>query len=105
MRACRYASSSAVATSPSSTPGSTSWLTGGSSGSLPSMDIPLAGVSLPPPLADHVAPGKLKITTLSNGLKIASEMSPVSPSFSNPNINFSVKLLKLQSGFEYYYVF
>lgn len=105
MRASRYASSSAVATSSSSTSGSTSWLTGGSSGSLPSMDIPLVGVSLPPPLADHVAPEKLKTTTLSNGLKIASEMTSVSASFSNPNINFSVTLLKLQCDFEYYYVF
>ncbi|CAH8356789.1 unnamed protein product [Eruca vesicaria subsp. sativa] len=38
--------------------------------------MPLNGVSLPLPLADHVEPSKLKITTLPNGLKIASEMSP-----------------------------
>ncbi|XP_010504362.1 PREDICTED: probable mitochondrial-processing peptidase subunit alpha-2, chloroplastic/mitochondrial isoform X2 [Camelina sativa] len=75
LRASRYASSSAVAASSSSTSGFFSWLTGGSSSSLPPMDIPLAGVSLPPPLADHVAPEKLKTTTLSNGLKIATEMS------------------------------
>ncbi|KAL1220161.1 putative mitochondrial-processing peptidase subunit alpha-2, chloroplastic/mitochondrial [Cardamine amara subsp. amara] len=65
LRASRYASSSAVATS--------SW---GSSSLLPSMAIPLTGVSLPPPLADHVQPNKLKTTTLPNGFKIASEMSP-----------------------------
>ncbi|KAL9291621.1 putative quinol--cytochrome-c reductase [Arabidopsis thaliana] len=71
-RASRYASSSAVATSSSSS----SWLSGGYSSSLPSMNIPLAGVSLPPPLSDHVEPSKLKTTTLPNGLKIATEMSP-----------------------------
>ncbi|CAG7896593.1 unnamed protein product, partial [Brassica rapa] len=70
----RYASSSAVATS-SSSQGFLGWLTGGSSGSLTSLDMPLQGVSLPPPLADRVEPSKLKITTLPNGLKIASEMS------------------------------
>ncbi|KAL0722747.1 hypothetical protein Bca4012_037346 [Brassica carinata] len=78
LRPARYASSSAVGTSSSSSssPGFFSWLTGGSSASLASLDMPLQGVSLPPPLADHVEPSKLKITTLSNGLKIASEMSP-----------------------------
>jgi processing peptidase subunit alpha len=40
------------------------------------MNIPLAGVSLPPPLSDHVEPSKLKTTTLPNGLTIATEMSP-----------------------------
>ncbi|CAH2053543.1 unnamed protein product [Thlaspi arvense] len=73
-RASRYASSSAVATS--STPGASSWLTGGSSSSLPSLDIPFAGVSLPPSLSDNVEPSKLQTTTLPNGLKIATEMSP-----------------------------
>ncbi|XP_013721397.2 probable mitochondrial-processing peptidase subunit alpha-1, mitochondrial [Brassica napus] len=77
LRPARYASSSAVATSSSSSsPGFFSWLTGGSSSSLTSLDMPLQGVSLPPPLADLVEPSKLKITTLPNGLKIASEMSP-----------------------------
>ncbi|KAL0796720.1 hypothetical protein Bca101_068097 [Brassica carinata] len=71
----RYASSTAVATSSSSSD-FFGWLTGGSSASLASLDMPLQGVSLPPPLADHVEPSKLKITTLPNGLKIASEMSP-----------------------------
>ncbi|ESQ48285.1 hypothetical protein EUTSA_v10020561mg [Eutrema salsugineum] len=75
-RASRYASSSAVATSSSSKPGLASWLTGGSSSSLPSLNIPLADVSLPPSLADNVEPSKLKTTTLPNGLTIASEMSP-----------------------------
>ena len=67
--------------SSSSSPGFFSWLSGGSSSSLNSLDMPLQGVSLPPPLADLVEPSKLKITTLPNGLKIASEMSPVSKSY------------------------
>ncbi|KAJ8479633.1 hypothetical protein OPV22_023360 [Ensete ventricosum] len=50
------------------------WLTGGSSSQLP-LDFPLPGVSLPPPLPDFVGPARTKITTLPNGLKIASEMS------------------------------
>lgn len=70
--AIRYASSSAVASSSSSS-GFFSWLSGGSS--LPPLSIPLDGVSLPPPLADHVEPSKLKITTLPNGVKVASETS------------------------------
>ncbi|XP_010535187.1 PREDICTED: probable mitochondrial-processing peptidase subunit alpha-2, chloroplastic/mitochondrial isoform X2 [Tarenaya hassleriana] len=75
LRAARYASSSAVATS-SSSGGFFSWLTGETSRSLPSMDMPLKGVSIPPPLADHVEPSKIKVTTLPNGLKLASEASP-----------------------------
>lgn len=77
MRPARYASSSAVAATRSSSPGFLSWLSGGSAASLTSLDMPLQGVSLPPPLADKVEPSTIKITTLSNGLKIASEMSPV----------------------------
>ncbi|RWW69845.1 hypothetical protein BHE74_00022525 [Ensete ventricosum] len=50
------------------------WLTGGSSSQLP-LDFPLPGVSLPPPLPDFVEPARTKITTIPNGLKIASEMS------------------------------
>ena len=80
MGPARYASASAAATS-SSSPGFLGWLTGGSSGSLPSLDMPLQGVSLPPSLADRVEPSKLKITSLPNGLKIASEMSPVSKAY------------------------
>ncbi|XP_010528943.1 PREDICTED: probable mitochondrial-processing peptidase subunit alpha-1, mitochondrial [Tarenaya hassleriana] len=75
LRAARYASSSAVSTS-SSSGGLFSWLTGETSSMLPSMYIPLKGVSLPPPLADHVEPSKLEVTTLPNGLKVASEVSP-----------------------------
>ncbi|KAA8534902.1 hypothetical protein F0562_029882 [Nyssa sinensis] len=70
----RLASSSAVATS-SSSGGIFSWLTGERSSSLPPLDFPLKGVTLPPPLPDYVEPGKTKITTLSNGVKIASETS------------------------------
>ncbi|XP_010924455.1 mitochondrial-processing peptidase subunit alpha [Elaeis guineensis] len=53
-----------------------SWLTGERSSQLPPLDSLLAGVTLPPPLPDYVEPGKTKITTLPNGVKIASESSP-----------------------------
>ncbi|XP_020577824.1 mitochondrial-processing peptidase subunit alpha-like isoform X2 [Phalaenopsis equestris] len=53
-----------------------SWLTGEKSNQLPPLDYPLPAVSLPPPLPDYVEPGKTKITTLPNGVKIASETSP-----------------------------
>ncbi|GAB2292443.1 hypothetical protein Dimus_026683 [Dionaea muscipula] len=71
----RFASSSVVASKVSSSGGIFSWLTGGQSTSLPPLDFPLAGVTVPPPLPDYVEPGKTKITTLSNGVKIASEAS------------------------------
>lgn len=71
----RYASTSAVATKSSG--GFFSWLTGEKSSSLPPLDFPLKDVVLPPPLPDHVEPGKTKITTLPNGLRIASETSAV----------------------------
>ncbi|KAK4601799.1 hypothetical protein RGQ29_011071 [Quercus rubra] len=72
----RFASASAVATNPSSASGGLfGWLTGGGSKSLPPLDFPLAGVTLPPPLPDYVEPSKTKITTLPNGVKIASETS------------------------------
>lgn len=75
----RFASASAVATNPSSASGGLfGWLTGGGSKSLPPLDFPLAGVTLPPPLPDYVEPSKTKITTLPNGVKIASETSAVS---------------------------
>ncbi|KAK9282165.1 hypothetical protein L1049_005077 [Liquidambar formosana] len=75
----RFASTSAVATRSSSwtsSAGLFSWLTGERSSSLPPLDFPLAGVSSPPPLPDYVEPSKTKITTLPNGVKIASETSP-----------------------------
>ncbi|KAG4906371.1 hypothetical protein JHK85_055816 [Glycine max] len=53
------------------------WLTGDRSNSLPSLDFPLLGVILPPSLPNFVAPGKTIITTLPNGLKVASETSPL----------------------------
>ncbi|QCE09013.1 mitochondrial-processing peptidase subunit alpha-like [Vigna unguiculata] len=53
-----------------------SWLGEGSSGSLPPLHTPLRGFPPPSSLPDYVEPGKTKITTLSNGLKIASETSP-----------------------------
>ncbi|XP_028794813.1 mitochondrial-processing peptidase subunit alpha [Neltuma alba] len=70
----RFATSSAVATRPTSG-GFFSWLTGESSNSLPPLDTPLGGIALPASLPDHVEPSKTKITTLSNGVKIASETS------------------------------
>ncbi|KAG6723489.1 hypothetical protein I3842_03G210700 [Carya illinoinensis] len=72
----RFASSSAVATKPTSSSGGLlGWLTGGGSRSLPPLDFPLAGVILPPSLPDHIEPIKTMITTLPNGVKIASEAS------------------------------
>ncbi|CAL0326034.1 unnamed protein product [Lupinus luteus] len=73
--ATRFGTSAAVA-SRASSGGLFSWLTGERSSSLPPLDTPLGGVALPDPLPDHVEPSKTKITTLSNGLKIASETSP-----------------------------
>ncbi|KAL0308549.1 UNVERIFIED_CONTAM: Mitochondrial-processing peptidase subunit alpha [Sesamum radiatum] len=70
----RYASTSAIATN-SSSGGLFGWLTGEKSSSLPPLDFPLKDVVLPPPLPDYVESGKTKITTLPNGLKIASETS------------------------------
>ncbi|KAI9191919.1 hypothetical protein LWI28_015452 [Acer negundo] len=71
----RFVSSSAVATNTFSSGGIFSWLTGERSKSSPPLDFPLPGVSLPPSLPDYVEPGKTKITTLPNGVKIASETS------------------------------
>jgi len=53
-----------------------SWLLGGNSSQLPPLDVPLPGITIPPPLPDFVEPSKTKITTLPNGIKIASETSP-----------------------------
>lgn len=73
----RFASSSVAASESSSSGGLFSWLIGDKSKSLPPLELPLPGVELPPTLPDYVEPGKTKITTLPNGLKIASETSPV----------------------------
>ncbi|KAL6555118.1 hypothetical protein OROGR_006376 [Orobanche gracilis] len=70
----RYASSSAVATKSSAS--LFGWLTSERSCSIQPLDFPLKDVTLPQPLPDYVEPGKTKITTLSNGLIIASEPSP-----------------------------
>ncbi|KAG6757087.1 hypothetical protein POTOM_037388 [Populus tomentosa] len=72
----RFASSSAAALQPSSSSGFFSWLTGEKSKSVPPLDFPLLGVELPSTLPDYVEPGVTKITTLGNGLRIASETSP-----------------------------
>ncbi|XP_043726134.1 mitochondrial-processing peptidase subunit alpha-like [Telopea speciosissima] len=73
--AARFATSSAAVKKASSSGGLFSWLTGERSSSLPPLDFPLPGVTLPPPLPDYVEPGKTKITTLTNGVRIASETS------------------------------
>ena len=72
----RFASSSAVAAKSSS--GGLFSIFGGSGSSSPPLDFPLKGIEIPPSLPDHVEPGKTKITTLPNGVKIASESSAVS---------------------------
>ncbi|XP_057536994.1 mitochondrial-processing peptidase subunit alpha-like [Amaranthus tricolor] len=72
----RFSSSSAVAAKINSSGGLLSWILGGKSSSLPPLDFPLEGVTVPPPLPDFVEPAKTKLTTLSNGVKIASEASP-----------------------------
>ncbi|KAJ0075762.1 hypothetical protein Patl1_33944 [Pistacia atlantica] len=74
VQAMRYATSSAAAVRPSSA-GLFSWLTGERSSSLPPLDTVLEGVSLPPVLPDYVEPGKDKVTTLDNGIRIASATS------------------------------
>lgn len=55
------------------------WLAGGESSysQVAALDAPLPGFSVPATLPDFVEPGKTKITTLPNGVKIASETSPV----------------------------
>ncbi|KAG4965289.1 hypothetical protein JHK85_040264 [Glycine max] len=73
----RFASSVATQQSSSGLGGLFGWLTGDRSSSLPSLDFPLLGVTLPPSLPNFVAPGKTIITTLPNGLKVASETSPL----------------------------
>ncbi|KAJ6342651.1 hypothetical protein OIU78_010560 [Salix suchowensis] len=70
----RYATSSAVASRPSS-PGFFSWLTGEQASSFPPLEVPLSGVALPPSLPDYVQPGKIKSKVLENGLMIVSEAS------------------------------
>lgn len=73
----RFASSSALAAKSSTSGGLFSWLTGERSSSSPPLDTPLKGVTIPPPLPDYVEHGLTKITTLKNGVKIASETSAV----------------------------
>ncbi|KAF0916012.1 hypothetical protein E2562_000642 [Oryza meyeriana var. granulata] len=68
--AIRYASTSVAQRSSG---GFLSWLTGPRSNALPPPDFTLPGVTIPPPLPDLVEPGKTRITTLPNGVKIASE--------------------------------
>ncbi|EEC71449.1 hypothetical protein OsI_03671 [Oryza sativa Indica Group] len=79
----RYSSSRFASTSvvKQSSGGLFSWLLGEKSSQLPPLDVPLPGITLPPPLPDFVEPSKTKVTTLPNGIKIASETS-VSPAAS-----------------------
>lgn len=69
--------STAVAKQSSGGSGFFAWFTGEKSRKLPTLDFPLEGVVLPPSLPDHVETGKTEITTLSNGVKIASEKTAV----------------------------
>ncbi|KAM2582178.1 hypothetical protein TB1_004351 [Malus domestica] len=71
--ATRFATSAAVSKPLSG--GLFSWLTGESSSALPPLETQLPGVNLPPPVPNYVEPSKTQITTLSNGVKIASETS------------------------------
>lgn len=71
----RFSSSTAVASKTSSSGGLLGWIFGGKS-NVPPLEFPLEGVTVAPPLPDSVETGKTKITTLSNGVKIASESSP-----------------------------
>lgn len=88
---------SAVATKPSSSSGGLfGWLTGGGSRSLPPLDFPLAGVILPPSLPDYIEPSKTKITTLPNGVKIASEASAVSMIWSLSFVLFIIEWIENQ---------
>ncbi|KAJ0964741.1 hypothetical protein J5N97_025879 [Dioscorea zingiberensis] len=70
--AARFASTSIAKRSSG---GFFSWLTGEKSSQLPPLDFPLPDVTIPSPLPDYIEPGKTKITTLPNGVKIASETS------------------------------
>ncbi|KAI3867024.1 hypothetical protein MKW92_004508 [Papaver armeniacum] len=70
----RFATTSAVASSPSSGSFFT-WLTGENSKTLPPLNFPLPGVINPSPLPDYVQPSVTKMTTLPNGVRIASQDS------------------------------
>eukprot|EP01018_Ginkgo_biloba_P016789 Gb_27628 [translate_table: standard] len=72
--ATRYAVSEVVPQASSG--GLLSWLTGNKSNTFPPLVQPLPGLNLPPPLPDYVEPVQTKITTLPNGLRIASENTP-----------------------------
>jgi len=72
--ASRFASTSVVK---QSSGGLFSWLLGGKSSQLPPLDVPLPGITIPSPLPDFVEPSKTRVTTLPNGVKIASETSSV----------------------------
>lgn len=59
---------------PQSSGGVLSWLLGEKPTTpVPALYEPLQGVHLPAPLPDDVKPAKTRVTTLANGLKIASE--------------------------------
>lgn len=71
----RFASTSVVK---QSSGGLFDWLLGAKPTQFPTLDVPLPGITIPPPLPDFVEPAKAKVTTLPNGIKIASETSTVS---------------------------
>jgi hypothetical protein len=69
--------STSVETKPSGSGGSFSWLTGNKLCQLPPLTLPLPDVKIPPPLSDVASLSTTQITTLPNGVKIASEFAPV----------------------------
>lgn len=81
-QARRQATATAAAVRPSAA-GLFSWLTGEQSSSLPSLDTPLESISFPPSLPDFVESGKVRVKTLENGIRIASEASAVCVDFCN----------------------
>ncbi|GJN32170.1 hypothetical protein PR202_gb20652 [Eleusine coracana subsp. coracana] len=73
--------SASTSVAQSSSGGFWTWLTGARSNTLPPPDFTLPGVTIPPPVPDNAYAGKTRITTLPNGLKIASRTT-VGPSCS-----------------------
>ncbi|KAI3967693.1 hypothetical protein MKX01_039603 [Papaver californicum] len=71
-----FATSAAAASSKASSEILFSWLTGENSKTLPPLNFPLPGVINPSPLPDYVQPSETKMTTLPNGVRIASQASP-----------------------------
>ncbi|KAI3915324.1 hypothetical protein MKX01_035583 [Papaver californicum] len=71
-----FATSAAAASSKASSGSLFSWLTGENSKTLPPLNFPLPGVINPSPLPDYIQPSDTKMTTLPNGVRIASQAAP-----------------------------